>query len=48
MKIFFSKLLAIFFVCSLSALAQNPNYPDRQIKIISPFAVGGIADSFAR
>ena len=48
MKIFFSKLLAIFFVCSLSALAQNPNYPDRQIKIISPFAVGGIAYSFAR
>ena len=48
MKIFFSKLLAIFFVCSLSALAQNPNYPDRQIKIISPCAVGGIADSFAR
>ena len=48
MKIFFSKLLAIFFVCSLSSLAQNPNYPDRQIKIISPFAVGGIADSFAR
>ena len=48
MKISFSKIWVILFVFSLNAQAQNSNYPDRQIKIISPFAVGGIADSFAR
>ena len=48
MKISFSKIWVILFVFSMNAQAQNANYPDRQIKIISPFAVGGIADSFAR
>lgn len=30
------------------AHAQAINYPNRQIKIISPFATGGIADGFSR
>ena len=30
------------------AHAQATNYPNRQIKIISPFATGGIADGFSR
>ena len=31
-----------------SVFAQSNNYPNRQIKIISPFATGGIADGFSR
>jgi tripartite-type tricarboxylate transporter receptor subunit TctC len=31
-----------------SIFAQSNNYPNRQIKIISPFATGGIADGFSR
>ena len=31
-----------------SVFAQNTGYPNRQIKIISPFATGGIADGFSR
>ena len=31
-----------------SVLAQSNSYPNRQIKIISPFATGGIADGFSR
>ena len=31
-----------------SAYAQAGSYPNRQIKIISPFATGGIADGFSR
>jgi len=31
-----------------SVFAQNNAYPNRQIKIISPFATGGIADGFSR
>ena len=30
------------------AQAQSASYPDRQIRIISPFATGGIADTFSR
>ena len=46
------------FVCAFSVMlgllsaqsvfAQNAGYPNRQIKIISPFATGGIADGFSR
>ncbi len=30
------------------ASAQAPTYPDKPIRIVSPFPVGGIADTFAR
>jgi tripartite-type tricarboxylate transporter receptor subunit TctC len=30
------------------SLAQQPAYPRKSIKIVSPFAVGGIADNFSR
>ena len=30
------------------ASAQTQNYPDKPIRIVSPFPVGGIADTFAR
>ena len=33
---------------TFGALAQSTSYPDRQIRIISPFATGGIADTFSR
>jgi tripartite-type tricarboxylate transporter receptor subunit TctC len=44
------KLLFIFFtsLAAFCASAQNISYPDRQIRIISPFATGGIADTFSR
>ena len=41
-------LITITVGSSGYALAQTSNYPNRQIKIISPFATGGIADGFAR
>ncbi len=46
-------VLAAFAICvgattSVSALAQTPNYPNKPIRIIVPFAVGGIADTFGR
>lgn len=47
MKLIF-RFLLIVFVFILSAQAQTNTYPDRQIKIISPFATGGIADTFSR
>jgi tripartite-type tricarboxylate transporter receptor subunit TctC len=45
------KNLLIIILTSLitfNALAQSTSYPDRQIRIISPFATGGIADTFSR
>jgi tripartite-type tricarboxylate transporter receptor subunit TctC len=39
---------AAALVLSASAHAQAPAYPSKTIKIIVPFAVGGIADTFAR
>jgi tripartite-type tricarboxylate transporter receptor subunit TctC len=44
------KLLLIVCTSLLTsgAFAQSSAYPDRQIRIISPFAVGGIADTFSR
>lgn len=40
--------LLLGFVFISSVHAQGSTYPDRQIKIISPFATGGIADTFSR
>jgi len=45
-KIF--KFLFISLALVSSAQSQTSSYPDRQIKIISPFATGGIADTFSR
>lgn len=47
MKKFFEFLLISLTLLS-SVQAQTSSYPDRQIKIISPFATGGIADTFSR
>ena len=43
------RALAAFglFVCSLAAFAQAP-YPNRPVKIIVPFAAGGVADLLPR
>jgi tripartite-type tricarboxylate transporter receptor subunit TctC len=50
MRSFLLRFLLLFVtsIAALSAQAQTSNYPDRQIKIISPFATGGIADTFSR
>lgn len=40
--------IAVGLLSYAQAQAQNASYPDRQIKIISPFATGGIADTFSR
>lgn len=40
--------LFISFALVSGAQSQTSSYPDRQIKIISPFATGGIADTFSR
>ena len=45
------KLFGFLFISialASGAQAQTSSYPDRQIKIISPFATGGIADTFSR
>ncbi|NBY14024.1 MAG: tripartite tricarboxylate transporter substrate binding protein [Betaproteobacteria bacterium] len=43
---------SFFFLLAISLFAgpqaQSAAYPDRQIKIVSPFATGGIADTFSR
>ena len=47
MKRLITFLLFSFFV-TFGVQAQTTSYPDRQIRIISPFATGGIADTFSR
>ena len=47
-KLFQSLCLLIALPSFAQAPAQIASYPDRQIKIISPFATGGIADTFSR
>ena len=42
------EFLFISFALVSGAQAQSASYPDRQIRIISPFATGGIADTFSR
>ena len=39
---------AVMLPMSTLAAAQAPTYPDKPIRIVSPFPVGGIADTFAR
>jgi len=41
-------LLLGFSLFTQAAIAQVATYPNHQIKIISPFATGGIADGFSR
>jgi len=48
-----AKFLATLIVASMWATAaltsaQTPTYPDRPIRIVVPFPVGGIADTFGR
>jgi tripartite-type tricarboxylate transporter receptor subunit TctC len=47
-KITLSLLACLYLFSCEFAFAQSNNYPNRQIKIISPFATGGIADGFSR
>jgi hypothetical protein len=47
-KIALACVLGLTFLSAQLACAQGANYPNRQIKIISPFATGGIADGFSR
>ncbi|MBU3615982.1 tripartite tricarboxylate transporter substrate binding protein [Polynucleobacter sp. JS-Polo-80-F4] len=47
-KIVFTLSLLLGLLASHIANAQTGAYPNRQIKIISPFATGGIADGFSR
>ncbi len=45
----FTSLVALAALCLAPfAQAQAPGYPSKTIKIVVPFAVGGIADTFAR
>lgn len=47
-KIMAAMLALAFFSSVGSALAAEPNYPNRPIRIISPFAAGGGTDLLAR
>ena len=47
-KIALSFIFGIAILSQQCAFAQAETYPNRQIKIISPFATGGIADGFSR
>ena len=51
MKFLFIRVCIVFiaFIANVSAVsAQSQPYPNKPIKIISPFATGGIADTFSR
>ena len=51
MKFLFIRRFIVFiaFIANVSAVsAQSQPYPNKPIKIISPFATGGIADTFSR
>jgi len=47
-KIFTSLVALAVLAAPAAALAQAPGYPNKPIKLVVPFAVGGIADTFAR
>jgi len=47
-KLFLTLILTSGFLTHPAAIAQANTYPNHQIKIISPFATGGIADGFSR
>ena len=47
-KITLSLILSLGLLSYQLVFAQANNYPNHQIKIISPFATGGIADGFSR
>ena len=41
-------IIAVTIPSAAPASAQAPNYPDKPIRIVVPFPVGGIADTFGR
>ena len=47
-KLFSALIFLAAFLIHPVAIAQANTYPNHQIKIISPFATGGIADGFSR
>ena len=47
-KIMLTMILSLGLLSYQMVFAQTNNYPNHQIKIISPFATGGIADGFSR
>lgn len=47
-KLFSAFIFLTAFLIHQVAIAQANTYPNHQIKIISPFATGGIADGFSR
>ena len=48
MKFLFVRVFIVFIVFIANVSAQSQPYPNKPIKIISPFATGGIADTFSR
>ena len=48
MKFLFVRVFIVFIAFIVNVSAQSQPYPNKPIKIISPFATGGIADTFSR